>query len=242
MLEGGKAGKDMFDKGELAAILRFGAENLFEEENGDTAKEDVQQRDKQLYEEDIDAILARAEVVDQRVEEEANEKKNDLLSAFNSVATFKNDEDDATFWNRLITDDQRAKVPERKKKGSAADAGLDSELMPRTARLQARGTGGDDKGESTAPCLSLCCVHTLAVTKCFQCNGNGILCQSGASHMSYVETLPSGLLLWWRLTESLTCGLDERRPESKEPSCGGSGCACRDDRGQHVAASVQFGG
>lgn len=141
----------MFDKGELAAILRFGAENLFEEENGDDkAMEDVQMRDKQLYEEDIDAILARAEVVDQRVEEEANDKKNDLLSAFNSVATFKNDEDDATFWNRLITDDQRSKVPERKgKKGAAADADLDSELMPRTARLQARGTGGDDKGANS---------------------------------------------------------------------------------------------
>jgi chromodomain-helicase-DNA-binding protein 1 len=58
VLEGGKQGKDMFDKGELAAILRFGAQNLFQGE----------QRDQQLYEEDIDAILARAEVVDQRVQ------------------------------------------------------------------------------------------------------------------------------------------------------------------------------
>ena len=73
MLEGGKQGKDMFDKGELAAILRFGAENLFQGEqqgdDGDVAPTaEVQQRDQQLYEEDIDAILARAEVVDQRAQ------------------------------------------------------------------------------------------------------------------------------------------------------------------------------
>jgi chromodomain-helicase-DNA-binding protein 1 len=48
-------GKDMFQKDELAAILRFGAEELFKEE-GDAEKQ------KALYEEDIDAILERAEV------------------------------------------------------------------------------------------------------------------------------------------------------------------------------------
>jgi hypothetical protein len=73
VLEGGKQGKDMFDKGELAAILRFGAQNLFQgeetNEDGVTAPTaETQQRDQQLYEEDIDAILARAEVVDQRVQ------------------------------------------------------------------------------------------------------------------------------------------------------------------------------
>ena len=73
MLEGGKHGKDMFDKGELAAILRFGAQNLFQgEQQGDDGEvqptAEVEQRDQQLYEEDIDAILARAEVVDQRVQ------------------------------------------------------------------------------------------------------------------------------------------------------------------------------
>lgn len=66
------------------------------------------------------------------MQEEAEEKKNELLSAFN-VATFKNDEDDATFWSRLIPDDQRAKVPERKnRKGS--NPGADGEPSARTAR------------------------------------------------------------------------------------------------------------
>jgi hypothetical protein len=69
VLEGASAGKEIFDKGELAAILRFGAENLFEEDKDDVQiKEEVKKRDQQLYEEDIDAILARAEVVDQRVQ------------------------------------------------------------------------------------------------------------------------------------------------------------------------------
>lgn len=68
MLEGNKAGKEMFDKGELAAILRFGAANLFEEEKDAKVKEEVTERDQALYNESIDAILARAEVVDQRVQ------------------------------------------------------------------------------------------------------------------------------------------------------------------------------
>jgi hypothetical protein len=69
VLEGQGAGKEMFDKGELAAILRFGAENLFEEDRDDMhVKEAVQKRDQQLYEEDIEAILARAEVVDNRIQ------------------------------------------------------------------------------------------------------------------------------------------------------------------------------
>jgi hypothetical protein len=145
VLDGGKAGKDIFDKGELAAILRFGAENLFKEDNGDEeAKMEVQKRDQQLYEEDIDAILARAEVVDQRAQEEAEDKKNELLSAFN-VATFKNDEDDATFWNRLITDDQRSRVPERKGKKAHAIADGGDLSGPRTARVRAVGNQ-DPKG------------------------------------------------------------------------------------------------
>lgn len=42
-----------------------------------------------------------------------NERNDELLSSFN-VATFKSDEDDQAFWNRLIPVDQRIKeaVPE----------------------------------------------------------------------------------------------------------------------------------
>jgi hypothetical protein len=54
------------------------------------------------------------------------------LSAFN-VATFKNDEDDATFWSRLIPEDMRAKVPDRKNRKNS-NPGPDAEPSARTAR------------------------------------------------------------------------------------------------------------
>lgn len=84
------------------------------------------------------------------MQEEAEEKKNELLSAFN-VATFKNDEDDATFWSRLIPEEQRAKVPDRKhRKGSNPDA----EPSARTARRN-NAAASEAKGE--APCVLLAC-------------------------------------------------------------------------------------
>lgn len=59
---GGKnsTAKQMFAKEELAAILRFGAQELFSNEEANA------EREKAMYEEDIDMILQRAEVVDTR--------------------------------------------------------------------------------------------------------------------------------------------------------------------------------
>ncbi|KAK9824197.1 hypothetical protein WJX72_008454 [[Myrmecia] bisecta] len=133
--------KQMFGKEELAAILRFGAEELFKED------ENVkQEKTKQLYEEGIDAILARAEVVQ---DTKAHEAGGELLSSFN-VATFKNEEDDTAFWNRLIPVDERA----------AEDAAAPEELGIRAARLKnvddasardyAESTG-DDRSDSATP-------------------------------------------------------------------------------------------
>jgi chromodomain-helicase-DNA-binding protein 1 len=73
VLEGNKAGKEMFDKGELAAILRFGAANLFEEDKNAEVKQEAHERDEKLYNESIDAILARAEVVDSRIQVRADQ-------------------------------------------------------------------------------------------------------------------------------------------------------------------------
>ena len=47
----------------MAAILRFGAEQLFKEDD-----QQVKEKSKALYEEDIDAILNRAEIVDPAAE------------------------------------------------------------------------------------------------------------------------------------------------------------------------------
>lgn len=87
---------------ELSSILRFGAEQLFKED--DKAREEANEK---LLEEDIDDILARAELVNTE-DAVKNEAADGLLNAFN-VATFKTGEDDAAFWDRLIPQDARPK-------------------------------------------------------------------------------------------------------------------------------------
>ncbi|KAI5060455.1 hypothetical protein GOP47_0024875 [Adiantum capillus-veneris] len=106
-----KKGTSMFDKNELAAILRFGAEELFKDEKTD-------EEAKTLENLDIDEILARAEKVETKAVDES-EGGNELLSAF-KVANFSSTEDDATFWSRLIQ-------PE-------ANTQADEALAPRAAR------------------------------------------------------------------------------------------------------------
>ncbi|URE26387.1 DUF4208 domain containing protein [Musa troglodytarum] len=76
-----KKGSSMFDKRELSAILRFGAEELFKEEKDD-------EDNKRLETMDIDEILERAE----------------------KVANFCSAEDDATFWSRLIQPEAQDQV------------------------------------------------------------------------------------------------------------------------------------
>ncbi|XP_011090163.1 protein CHROMATIN REMODELING 5 isoform X2 [Sesamum indicum] len=82
-----------FDKNELSAILRFGAEELFKEDKND------EESKKRLLSMDIDEILERAEKVEDKVNE--GEEGHELLSAF-KVANFCSAEDDGTFWSRMI--------------------------------------------------------------------------------------------------------------------------------------------
>ncbi|XP_073053999.1 protein CHROMATIN REMODELING 5-like isoform X2 [Primulina eburnea] len=81
-----------FDKSELSAILRFGAEELFKEDKND------EESKKKLLSMDIDEILERAEKVEDKA---AEGEGNELLSAF-KVANFSSAEDDGTFWSRMI--------------------------------------------------------------------------------------------------------------------------------------------
>ncbi|CAH8375085.1 unnamed protein product [Eruca vesicaria subsp. sativa] len=81
-----------FDKNELSAILRFGAEELFKEDKND------EESKKRLLNMDIDEILERAEQVE---EKDAGESEHELLGAF-KVANFCNAEDDGSFWSRWI--------------------------------------------------------------------------------------------------------------------------------------------
>ncbi|KAF8395647.1 hypothetical protein HHK36_019597 [Tetracentron sinense] len=63
-----------FDKNELSAILRFGAEELFKEDKND------EESKKRLLNMDIDEILERAEKVEEKGD--GGEQGNELLSAF----------------------------------------------------------------------------------------------------------------------------------------------------------------
>ncbi|XP_059625031.1 protein CHROMATIN REMODELING 5 isoform X2 [Cornus florida] len=92
-----------FDKNELSAILRFGAEELFKEDKND------EESKKRLLSMDIDEILERAEKVEEKVPE--GEEGNELLSAF-KVANFGSAEDDGSFWSRWIKPDAVAQAEE----------------------------------------------------------------------------------------------------------------------------------
>ncbi|WCJ28910.1 Chromodomain-helicase-DNA-binding protein 1 [Euphorbia peplus] len=100
-----------FDKNELSAILRFGAEELFKEDKNE------EESKRRLLGMDIDEILQRAEKVEEK--EAREEEGHELLSAF-KVANFCNAEDDGSFWSRWIKPDAIAQ---------AEDA-----LAPRAAR------------------------------------------------------------------------------------------------------------
>ncbi|XP_070543055.1 chromodomain-helicase-DNA-binding protein 1-like isoform X2 [Ptychodera flava] len=102
-----------FNKNELAAILKFGAEDLFKEADGE---------EQELQEMDIDAILERAETRD--IESEPSTAGEELLSQF-KVANFttvedeppsvEEDLDSGKNWDDIIPEGARAKVAEEEK-------------------------------------------------------------------------------------------------------------------------------
>ncbi|XP_024019941.1 protein CHROMATIN REMODELING 5 isoform X1 [Morus notabilis] len=100
-----------FDKNELSAILRFGAEELFKEDKNE------EESKKRLLSMDIDEILERAEKVEEK--EAGGEQGHELLSAF-KVANLGSAEDDGSFWSRWIKPDAVAQAEEA--------------LVPRAAR------------------------------------------------------------------------------------------------------------
>jgi hypothetical protein len=71
------------------------------------------------------AVVLCVQVVDNRTTTDSG-VANELLAQFNNVAYFKNEEDDATFWNRLISVDDRAALEQEQH----------TELLPRAARLK----------------------------------------------------------------------------------------------------------
>lgn len=124
---GGAAAARLFGKDELAAILKFGAGELFKDDDGGipegapgstasaataggvsgaaSAAAPAANPAGLMTDEDLDAILARAEVVETN-EDAAPGGADDLLAQFN-VATFKSEDNDAAFWDRLIPEHLR---------------------------------------------------------------------------------------------------------------------------------------
>ncbi|KAF5767792.1 putative DNA helicase chromatin remodeling SNF2 family [Helianthus annuus] len=110
-----------FDKNELSAILRFGAEELFKEEKND------EENKKRLLSMDIDEILERAEKVEQKGAED--EKGHELLSAF-KVANFASAEDDGSFWSRWIKPDAVSQAEEALAPRAARNSKSYAEVIP----------------------------------------------------------------------------------------------------------------
>lgn len=176
---GSNTAKKMFGKEELAAILRFGAEELFKED--ETKRE---QKQNEMLSEDLESILARAEASSPggRVSLLADCRRsctswtrrgsraqvvhdgeqptdgNELLNSFN-VATFRAEEDDAAFWNRLIPVTERPKaeslqVPEQLGARSTRYRGADDVRTPSTSSLVSSGlaAGGVTAAKGMAWC------------------------------------------------------------------------------------------
>ncbi|KVI08041.1 Chromo domain-containing protein [Cynara cardunculus var. scolymus] len=91
-----------FDKNELSAILRFGAEELFKEEKND------EENKKRLLSMDIDEILERAE----------------------KVANFCSAEDDGSFWSRWIKPDAVSQAEEALAPRAARSSKSYAEAIP----------------------------------------------------------------------------------------------------------------
>lgn len=118
-----------YSKEELDAIIKFGAEDIFKDD-------EQQQQQGQNYEIDIDKILERAEVVNGNTETPAEE----LLNTF-KVTSFGGGGGDSTddFWSKLITSDVQAETDEieRLNKRRYQDEGSDSDERDRAAAVAA---------------------------------------------------------------------------------------------------------
>ncbi|CAK8697940.1 unnamed protein product [Clavelina lepadiformis] len=122
-----------FNKDELTAILKFGAEELFQETEGEEKEPEC----------DIDEILRRAETRQDHTELTAGEG---LLSAF-KVATFNLDEDEqADFgkdWEEIIPEKDRKRVAEEDRQKQQVEL-----YLPRRARNKTKMNEGSDSDHS----------------------------------------------------------------------------------------------
>ncbi|XP_074090260.1 chromodomain-helicase-DNA-binding protein 2 isoform X3 [Macrotis lagotis] len=160
----GRSNSNPFNKEELTAILKFGAEDLFKELEGE---------ESEPQEMDIDEILRLAETRENEVSTSATDE---LLSQF-KVANFATMEDEETEmeershkdWDEIIPEDQRKKVEEEErqkeleeiymlprirssaKKAQANDSDSDIESKRRAQRSSGSESETDDSDDDKRP-------------------------------------------------------------------------------------------
>ncbi|KAM9062922.1 chromodomain-helicase-DNA-binding protein 2 isoform X1 [Sarcophilus harrisii] len=160
----GRSNSNPFNKEELTAILKFGAEDLFKELEGE---------ESEPQEMDIDEILRLAETRENEVSTSATDE---LLSQF-KVANFATMEDEETEleershkdWDEIIPEDQRKKVEEEErqkeleeiymlprirssaKKAQANDSDSDVESKRRAQRSSGSESETDDTDDDKRP-------------------------------------------------------------------------------------------
>uniref|UniRef100_A0A7N8XLL8 Chromodomain helicase DNA binding protein 2 n=1 Tax=Mastacembelus armatus TaxID=205130 RepID=A0A7N8XLL8_9TELE len=137
----GTTNSNPFNKEELTAILKFGAEDLFKEAEGE---------ESEPQEMDIDEILRLAET---RESDQGSSATDELLSQF-KVANFSSmeestpefEEKSARDWEEIIPEDQRRKVEEEAKQREMEDIFM----LPRSRSSNKR-VRGDVAGSCVKP-------------------------------------------------------------------------------------------
>ncbi|KAB5574967.1 hypothetical protein PHYPO_G00215180 [Pangasianodon hypophthalmus] len=131
----GNSNSNPFNKEELAAILKFGAEDLFKEPEGE---------ESEPQEMDIDEILRLAET---RESDQGSSATDELLSQF-KVANFTMDEstpelEEKRTWDEIIPEDQRRRVEEEEKQKEMEDI----YLLPRSRSSNKRAQANDSDSD-----------------------------------------------------------------------------------------------
>uniref|UniRef100_A0A8B9K0L5 Chromodomain helicase DNA binding protein 2 n=1 Tax=Astyanax mexicanus TaxID=7994 RepID=A0A8B9K0L5_ASTMX len=133
----GNSNSNPFNKEELTAILKFGAEELFKEPEGE---------ESEPQEMDIDEILRLAET---RESDQGSSATDELLSQF-KVANFTMDENTPELegktvrdWDDIIPEDQRRRVEEEEKQKEMEDIYMLPRSRSSNKKLQANDSDSD---------------------------------------------------------------------------------------------------
>ncbi|KAK1327863.1 hypothetical protein QTO34_012772 [Cnephaeus nilssonii] len=140
----GRSNSNPFNKEELTAILKFGAEDLFKEIEGE---------ESEPQEMDIDEILRLAETRENEVSTSATDE---LLSQF-KVANFATMEDEEELeerphrdWDEIIPEDQRKRVEEEERQKELEEIYMLPRIRSSTKKAQTNDSDSDTESKRQA--------------------------------------------------------------------------------------------